>query len=147
MRRTLLSVAVAVASFAGAASILFYGFEAIAGRSTPPSQEASASSAEPAASDDPAPSAPTSSNLPDPSPSAPAPASGAPSASSAPEPPPSAPASGEPATPDGPRTGLLSGDFYRLGIDDPTTTIDESLRSACGTVDALVGGPALCRER
>jgi hypothetical protein len=144
MRRTLLSILVAVVAFAVTSVLLIGGFQLIAGSSERPTQGSSTHTSD--AADEPESSAP--------SPSV-APHAAAGSSSTGPfgtstigigvsgalpevnEP--------EPLDPE-PTAGVLSEDFTKLGLDDPTTKVDESVKSACDTVEAVpVAGQALCR--
>lgn len=145
MRRSLLAVLVAIASFAVTSFVLIGGFALVAGRSAPPVQgqaqrPADESGVQPSMRPDadPASTAPSRDVPPDDAPPADDPStlddrasgsdgSDAPAAST-------------------PRPGLLSQDFRELGIDDPTTVIDESLRSACDVVGGTIAGPALCSD-
>jgi cytoskeletal protein RodZ len=148
MRRTLLSVLVAVVAFAVTSVALVYGFELVAGRSTSPAQSAvPESSVEPTRTIAPA---AASSDAPDPTTANPSDVASGPLGSvgfglgvgpSSDTTEPTGPGAQHASQP---KTGLLSQDFRKLGIDDPTTVIDESLRSACDVVGGTVLGPALC---
>jgi hypothetical protein len=143
MRRTLLSILVAIASFAVTSFVIVGAFSLVAGSSTGPTQGSSARAPEPSKAADPVPA-----NSPDVSPvtasdSSTGPLGGAGiglGPASGPRP------TSEP-TPSAPKTGVLSQDFRELGLDDPTTVIDESLRSACDVVGGTIAGPALCNDR
>jgi hypothetical protein len=134
MRRTLLSVLVAVGSFVVTAAVLVGVFQLVAGSSPKPVQGSSArSSSEPSAPVD----APPASSSGSPASSAPASPGVAPS--------PVASASADEIEPPLPTAGVLSEDFKKLGLDDPTTTLDESVRSACDVVDDVpLAGETLC---
>ncbi len=148
MRRTLLSVLVAVATFAVTSVALVGGFALVAGRSTGPTQgsdnRSSAWAPVPSSPADPVATASSSPDDPEPSPSTlarPGLLPGSIDGLVVSVLPTDAP------TPDAPKTGVLSQDFRTLGLDDPTTAIDESLRSACDVVGGTIAGPALCNER
>jgi hypothetical protein len=143
MRRTLAAVLVAVVTFAVTSFVIVGGFALVAGRSTGPAQGSSAQP-EPTKAADPVPA-----DSSDPAPTAPSgistglfggvsigfgPAANTTQVASEP-------------TQSEPKTGVLSQDFRKLGLDDPTTVIDESLRSACEVVGGTIAGPVLCNDR
>ena len=146
MRRTLLSVLVAAVTFAVTSFVIVGVFALVAGRSTGPTQGSSATAPDPSKVADHVPStSPDVSPVTTPSDySSTGPFGGTGIGLG--------PASGgaqpttEP-TQSEPETGVLSQDFRQLGLDDPTTAIDESLRSACDVVGGTIAGPALCNDR
>jgi hypothetical protein len=143
MRRTLLSIAVAVGSFAVTAAVLIGGFQLVAGSSEAPVQGSRASTSErvdvPEAS-------PTPSQTPDNGLARPETGTFGSSGMGLGFGPGGTPVADEPETADPePTAGVLSEDFKKLGLDDPTTLVDESVQTACDVAGpALVVGPSLC---
>ena len=150
MRRTALSVLVAIASFVVTAAVLIGGFQLVAGGSEPPKQGSTRRAAEAEqTSADATPAASAAAREPDPTDSTTGPFFG--STTGIGVGPGRVPAVDEPLPSEQPTEGLLSEDFRKLGLDDPTTEIDERLPSTCevvsGTAAGPVVGPVLCLER
>jgi hypothetical protein len=152
MRRTLLSVLVAAVSFVVTAAVLVGGFQLVAGSSEPSAQGSSARrSADATQTAEPTPptSPPADVDQPVPTGVTKGPFFGTGIGFSGGH----APAAGaiEPQATRTPARGLLSEDFRKLGLDDPTTVIDERLPDPCDVVDGTVVGPivgpVLCLER